>query len=68
MKCNPIATKKNYRSLIFSKIPGLTKLDGIVFSDQDQATVEHEDQILSIPLILECSKEQRKGYDLDSTT
>jgi Leucine-rich repeat (LRR) protein len=66
MKCNPIATKKNYRSMMFSRLENLSKLDGIAFTDKDKERVEDEDKILSMHLIMESSIEQRKGFEQDT--
>ena len=36
MRCNPIATKKAYRSMVFMRLSYLNKLDGYSFSDKDK--------------------------------
>jgi len=36
MRCNPIATKKAYRSMIFMRLGYLNKLDGYSFSEKDK--------------------------------
>jgi Leucine-rich repeat (LRR) protein len=35
-KCNPLADKKSYRSMIFGVLNKLVKLDGFIFSDKDK--------------------------------
>ena len=61
MRCNPVATKKNYRALIFSQISYLNKLDGYVFSDKDQENIKDEQKVLSVQMIFEKIKDQRKN-------
>lgn len=57
MKCNPIATKKGYRSLMYNKFESIQKLDGIAFSDKDKELIESEDNVLSMYMIMDCTKE-----------
>lgn len=47
MKCNPIATKKDYRSMVFAKLSHLSKLDGQSFTDKDMEIVNSEVKILT---------------------
>jgi len=39
-----------------------------MFSDKDKDHVGLEDKVLSIHIIMECSKDQRKGFDNESST
>ena len=48
MRCNPISTKRNYRPLIFTKLPYIVKLDNQSFNDKDKERVNQEMKILSI--------------------
>jgi len=48
MRCNPLATKKSYRAHIFTKLPLLSKLDGLTFSEKDKERVNNEMKILSV--------------------
>jgi len=61
MRCNPLATKKSYRAHIFTKLPYLQKLDGLTFSEKDKERVNNEMKILSVQLVMESVKDQRKG-------
>ena len=61
MRCNPLATKKSYRAHIFTKLPFLQKVDGLTFSDKDKERVNNEMKILSVQLVMESVKDQRKG-------
>ena len=47
LRCNPIATKKNYRSMIYSKLSYLNKLDGYSFSEKDKEHVNDDMKTLS---------------------
>lgn len=61
MRCNPLATKKSYRAHIFTKLPLLSKLDGLTFSEKDKERVNNEMKILSVQLVMDSVKDQRKG-------
>ena len=61
MRCNPLASKKSYRAQIFTKLNYLQKLDGFSFSDKDKERVNDEMKIISINLIMDAVKDQRKG-------
>ena len=61
MRCNPLASKKSYRAQIFTKLNYLQKLDGFSFSDKDKERVNDEMKVISISLIMDAVKDQRKG-------
>jgi Leucine-rich repeat (LRR) protein len=61
MRCNPIATKKSYRAQIFTKLPFLQKLDGLSFSEKDKERVNMESKILSVQMVMDSVKDQRKA-------
>lgn len=65
MKCNPMTTGKSYRSVVYEMFGSLMKLDGKEFSDQDKARIQKENNVLSISLIMDCTKDQRKGFGQD---
>ena len=61
MRCNPLASKKSYRAQILTKLNYLQKLDGFSFSDKDKERVNDEMKVISISLIMDAVKDQRKG-------
>ena len=61
MRCNPIATKKSYRAMVFTKLSYLNKLDNFSFSEKDKERVNNDMKTLTIQLIIESVKDQRKN-------
>ncbi len=49
--------------MVFAKLSKLIKLDGFIFSDKDKQVQMNKDKILSIQMIMECSKDQWKDVD-----
>ena len=41
----------------------LHKLDGQAFTEKDKEGVNFESKVLSIGMIMDCSKDQRKGFE-----
>jgi len=50
---------------MFSKLRKVHKLDNIAFTEKDNLGIKENDNVLSMQLIMECSKEQRKGYEIE---
>ena len=61
LKCNPASTKANYRTIIFSKLPALQKLDGLSLSDRDRATVDQGSIEMNPKMIQDYLKTQKKN-------
>jgi hypothetical protein len=57
MRCNPIATKKSYRAMVFTKLSYLNKLDNFSFSEKDKERVNNDMKTLTIQLIIESVKD-----------
>lgn len=61
LRCNPIATKQSYRAQVYKRMGHLSKLDGASYSDKDKERVENELRPLTIAMILDSVKDQRKN-------
>jgi Leucine-rich repeat (LRR) protein len=66
MRCNPLATKKSYRAMIFTKLPFLQKLDGLSFSEKDKERVNSDSKIISVQMVMDSVKDQRKGAQIEN--
>ena len=61
MRCNPLASKKRYRGLVFKRMPNLHKLDGVPFTEKDKEQIKGETKPLTSDMIFNVVKDQRKG-------
>ena len=51
LKCNPVASKKSYRSDVFRKVPSLMKLDSISINEKDKETIRGDSNEITRELL-----------------
>ena len=61
LRCNPLASKKRYRGLVFKRMPNLHRLDGFPFSEKDKEQIKGETKPLTSDMIFDVVKDSRKG-------
>jgi Leucine-rich repeat/Leucine Rich repeats (2 copies) len=68
LKCNPLASKKNYRIKVFEMVSGLAKLDGTALTDKDKEQSETAAVQLTTDIIKTALRSQKKNIPTDEAT
>lgn len=66
LKCNPCAAKKTYRITVFEKLPSLKELDNLALSELDKAQSESATVALSVDIIMNQVRQQKKNIVIDN--